>query len=160
MARKNPAMKKTLHVGAHSPGDTDASGSAPALDPCYLAWFERFNACEYYEAHEILETLWLRTHGGDRDFFKGLIQVAGAFVHLRKQWERPQHVTDSTRLRPAARLFQRGRELLTPYAPVHFRLDVAALCAFCETLARGIEASGFADNPWNPATPPHIELAA
>ena len=149
-------MKKTQHVGEHPPND--ASASAP--DPAYLAWFDRFNACEYYEAHEVLEELWLRTTGSDRDFFKGLIQVAGAFVHLRKQWERPQHATDSTRLHPAARLFQRGREHLAPYAPVHLRLDVTALCAFCESLARGIEASGFAENPWNPATPPHIELAA
>ena len=146
-------MKKTLHDDAHPPG-------ASALDPCYVAWFERYNAGEYYEAHEVLEVLWLRTGDGDRDFFKGLIQVAGAFVHLRKQWERPQHTTDFTRLRPAARLFQRGSEHLTPYAPVHLRLDVAALCAFCESLARGIEASDFADNPWNPATPPRIELAA
>ncbi len=149
-------MKKTLHDEAHPPGGT----GAPALDPCYLAWFERFNAGEYYEAHEVLETLWLRTHDGDRDFFKGLIQVAGAFVHLRKQSERPRHATDSTRLRPAARLFQRGSEHLAPYSPFHLRLDVAALCAFCESLAHGIEASDFADNPWNPATPPHIELAA
>ena len=149
-------MKKTQHAGEHP--SHDASAAAP--DPCYLAWFERFNACEYYEAHEVLEALWLRTSGGDRDFFKGLIQVAGAFVHLRKQWERPRPATDANRLPPAARLFQRGREHLAPYAPVHLRLDVAALCAFCESLARGIEASGFAENPWNPATPPQIELAA
>jgi hypothetical protein len=149
-------MKKTPHAGAHPPG---AAGAA-ALDPCYLAWFERFNACEYYEAHEVLEVLWLRTSGGDRDFFKGLIQVAGAFVHLRKQSERPLHATDSTRLRPAARLFLRGREHLSPYGPVHLRLDVAALCTLCDSLAHGIEASGFAENPWSPATPPHIELAA
>jgi len=149
-------MKKIQPVG--EPAHGDASASAP--DPCYLAWFDRFNTGEYYEAHEVLEELWLRTTGGDRDFFKGLIQVAGAFVHLRKQRERPQHATDSTRLHPAARLFQRGREHLAPYTPVHLRLDVAALCAFCESLARGIEASGFTENPWNPATPPHIELAA
>ena len=146
-------MKKNLHDEAHPPG-------AAALDPRYLAWFERFNACEYYEAHEVLEVLWLRTHGGDREFFKGLIQIAGAFVHLRKQSERPHHATDSTRLRPAARLFQRGMEHLAPYGPTHLRLDVAALCAFCKSVARGIEASGFAENPWNPATPPQIALAA
>ena len=146
-------MKKILPADEHPPG-------ASALDPCYLAWFERFNACEYYEAHDVLEVLWLRTRGGDRDFFKGLIQIAGAFVHLRKQSERPLHAKDSTRLRPAARLFQRGKEHLAPYAPFHLRLDVAALCAFCESLAHGIEASGFAENPWNPATPPSIGLAA
>ena len=149
-------MKKTQHVG-EQPSE-DAGASAP--DACYLAWFDRFNAGEYYEAHEVLEVLWLRTTGDDRDFFKGLIQVAGAFVHLRKQWERARPATDANRLPPAARLFQRGREHLAPYGPVHLRLDVAALCAFCESLARGIEASGFAENPWNPATPPHIGLAA
>ena len=149
-------MKKNLHDEAHRPY---GAGSA-TLDPCYLAWFGHFNACEYYEAHDVLEALWLRTSGGDRDFFKGLIQLAGAFVHLRKQSERPRHAKDSTRLRPAARLFLRSSEHLAPYAPFHLRLDVAAIRALCESLARGIEASGFAENPWNPATPPHIALAA
>ncbi len=152
-------MKKTMQGGANPP-DAHASGPDPSREPRYLAWFERFNACEYYEAHEVLEVLWLRTSGSDRDFFKGLIQVAAAFVHLRKQLESAPDSADSTRLRPAARLFQRGLEHLAPFAPVHLRLNVAALCGFCECLARGIEESGFADNPWNPATPPHIELAA
>jgi len=146
-------MKKNLNGEVRPPRSS-------ALDPCYLAWFERFNACEYYEAHEVLEALWLRTSGGDRDFFKGLIQIAGAFVHLRKQSERPRHAKDSMRLRPAARLFLRGSEHLVPYGPVHLRLDVAALCAFCKSLARGIEQSGFLKNPWNPAKPPHLRLAA
>jgi hypothetical protein len=153
-------MKKTLQGGPNPPEPASAPGSDPSRDPRYVAWFARFNACEYYEAHEILEGLWLRTTGHDRDFFKGLIQVAGAFVHLRKQLESSHHSADATRLRPAARLFQRSSEHLAPYAPVHLRLDVAALCAFCESLARGIEKSDFADNPWNPATPPRIELAA
>jgi len=146
-------MKKSLQEGAQQPADA-------ALDPCYLAWFERFNACEYYEAHDVLEALWLRTHDGDRDFFKGLIQIAGAFVHLRKQRERPLHAKDSTRLRPAARLFLRAKEHLETYAPRHLQLDVAAVCALCERLTRGIEASRFSANPWNPATPPRITLAA
>ena len=149
-----------MQVGENPPENATAPVHDPSHEPRYVAWFARFNACEYYEAHEVLEVLWLRTGGGDRDFFKGLIQIAGAFVHLRKQLESPPDSADSTRLRPAARLFQRGAEHLSAYAPVHLRLDVAALCAFCESLAHGIEASGFADNPWNPATPPHIELAA
>jgi hypothetical protein len=104
--------------------------------------------------------LWLRTRSGDRDFFKGLIQVAGAFVHLRKQREHPSHAKHSTRLRPAARLFLSGKNHIAPYGPRHLRLDVAAVCALCERLAHGIERSGFAENPWNPATPPHLTLAA
>jgi len=145
----------------HSPGDGPPDvASGPALDPCYLAWFDRFNAGEYYEAHDVLERLWLQTSDGNHAFFKGLIQVAGAFVHLRRNFERPEHVTDSGRLRPAARLLQTGRNYLSPYSPVHMRLDVAVVCKLCETLARGIEASGFTSNPWNPAHAPRIELAA
>ena len=143
-------MKKNPH----------GSGDSHALDPCYLAWFAHFNAGEYYEAHDVLEVLWLRTSGADRDFFKGLIQLAGAFVHLRKQREHPSHAKHSTRLRPAARLFLSGKNHLARYGPVHLRLDVTAVCALCEKLAHGIEQSGFADNPWNPATPPHIALGA
>ena len=146
-----------MKINPHGPGD---SLPGPVLDPRYLGWFAHFNACEYYEAHEVLEVLWLRTSGTDRDFFKGLIQIAGAFVHLRKQSEHARHPKDSTRLHPAARLFLRGSEHLAPYGPVHLRLDVSALCALCESLAQDIERSGFAENPWNPATPPHIALAA
>ncbi len=142
-------MKKTSHV----------PGCSPPLDPCYLAWFAHFNAGEYYEAHDALEVLWLRTRSADRDFFKGLIQIAGAFVHLRKQREHPSHAKHSTRLRPAARLFLSGKNHLARYSPVHLRLDVAAVCVLCDTLAHGIEHSGFTDNPWNPAKPPHIALA-
>ncbi len=142
------AMKKNTH----------GSGGSPSLDPCYLAWFAHFNACEYYEAHDALEVLWLRTRSRDRDFFKGLIQIAGAFVHLRKQREHPSHAKHSTRLRPAARLFLSGKTHIAPYGPRHLRLDVAAVCALCESLAHGIEESGFANNPWNPATPPRITL--
>ena len=143
-------MKKNSH----------GPGTSPPLDPCYLGWFAHFNACEYYEAHDALEVLWLRTTCADREFFKGLIQVAGAFVHLRKQLERPQHAKHSTRLRPAARLLRRAEQHLAPFGPIHLRLDVAAVCALCESLAHGIETSGFADNPWSPATPPQIGLAA
>lgn len=138
----------------HGPCDSHAH------DPCYLAWFAHFNACEYYEAHDALEVLWLRTRGDDRNFFKGLIQIAGAFVHLRKQREHPSHAKHSTRLRPAARLFLSGKNHIAPYGPRHLRLDVTSVCTLCETLAHGIERSGFAENPWNPATPPHFTLVA
>ncbi len=151
-------MKKNLPGGVHPP---DNPGTPPKpLDPRYLAWFGHFNAGEYYEAHEVLEVLWLRTSSGNRNFFKGLIQVAGAFVHLRRQRENPPSAADTTRLRPAARLFRRSVEHLAPYGPAHLRLDVAALCALCDSLAEGIEASDYADNPWDPAAPPRLSLGA
>ncbi len=62
---------------------------AEAFDPCYLAYFICFNAQEYYEAHDVLEHLWLQREDENHAFFKGLIQFAGAFVHLKKQAARP-----------------------------------------------------------------------
>jgi hypothetical protein len=54
-------------------------------DARYLAWFDCFNRGLYFEAHEVLEELWLPVRGEPvGDFFKGLIQLAGAFVHVQK----------------------------------------------------------------------------
>ena len=54
---------------------------ALALDPRYQGFFTCFNEQKYYEAHDVLEQLWLNTNTSDDNFFKGLIQAAGAFVH-------------------------------------------------------------------------------
>ncbi len=65
-------------------------------DPHYLGYFDCFNRGLFYEAHDVLEQLWLQDrHGPNGSFYKGLIQLAGAFVHLQKN-----------RLRPAAALFK------------------------------------------------------
>jgi predicted metal-dependent hydrolase len=84
-----------------------------AQDPRYRAFFDCFNAGRYYEAHVVLEELWLEVRGQpDADFYKGLIQVAGAFVHLQKQ--RPD---------PAARLLRLARGYLSQYPARHHALD-------------------------------------
>ena len=106
-------------------------GGDPALaaHPCYQGYFQCFNDARYYEAHDVLEHLWLR--GGRTDpehaFYKGLIQVAGAFVHLQKQHARPGHAKDGRRLRPAVRLFALATANLTPYGPRHLGLNVDAV---------------------------------
>ena len=51
----------------------------------YLGFFKCFNAQFYYEAHDVLEELWLPLRGTPQArFYQGLIQVAGGFVHLQK----------------------------------------------------------------------------
>ena len=88
-----------------------------AVDPHYLGFFECFNHQLFFEAHEVLEELWLDDrHGPNGDFFKGLIQLAGAFVHLQK-----------CRPGPAAALFRLARGNLEKYPPVHEHLDVAVV---------------------------------
>ncbi len=54
------------------------------LEPALLAFLECFNRQQYWEAHKVLEPTWLAHRGEAKEgFYKGLIQLAGAFVHLR-----------------------------------------------------------------------------
>ena len=150
-------MKKsdriTALVGRLSPGP------ATALDPHYTGYFTCFNAGQYYEAHDVLEHLWLQCCDSNALFYKGLIQIAGAYVHLQKQYLHPHHPKHATRLRPAVRLFQLGAKNLAPFAPRHLQLDVAALLVRCERLTDEIAATDYARNPWNPDRAPRIELS-
>ena len=41
-----------------------------------------FNRGYYFEAHDVLEDLWMGTVGEDRLFLQGLIQVSVGFYHL------------------------------------------------------------------------------
>ena len=129
-----------------------------ALDPCYQGYFTCFNAAQYYEAHDVLEHLWLQCTDGNYLFYKGLIQIAGAFVHLKLQALYPDHSKHGRRLQPASRLFLRGVEHIAPYGPVHLRLDVAALCQLCSEMADKIIQSDFSRNPWSARQPPQLEL--
>lgn len=151
-------MKKRERIGGLvEKWRVESSGSAP-LDPCYTGFFQRFNEQAYYEAHDVLEHLWLRCEDDNRPFFQGLIQIAGAFVHLQKQFRRPEHPKDASRLRPAARLFRLGLAKLAPFGPRHLHLDIASLCQMCERLAAAIAASDFQKNPWHPERAPRVEL--
>ncbi len=131
-----------------------------ALDPHYTGYFTCFNEGRYYEAHDVLEHLWLRCHDRNALFYKGLIQIAGAFVHLQKQHLHPLHPKHGRRLRPAVRLFRLGAANLEPFAPRHLHLDVAALRTRCAQLAEEIEAADYVRNPWNPTHPPSLRLSA
>ena len=150
------AMKKSDRISALV--GPLGSGPATALDPHYAGYFTCFNAGQYYEAHDVLEHLWLRCRDENALFYKGLIQIAGAFVHLQKQHLHPLHPKHATRLRPAVRLFQLGAKNLAPFAPRHLGLDVATLLLRCAHLAEEIIAADYARNPWQPEHLPQLEL--
>ena len=128
--------------------------------PYYLAFFRCWNEQRYYEAHDVLEQLWLKTKSPDpdADYFKGLIQAAGAFVHLQKRFEHPLHAKHSKRLPPAVRLFRLAQKNLASFAPGHHALDVAALCKLLSRYADEIVASDYTINPWSPETAPKLRL--
>lgn len=86
----------------------------PQPAPELLEFVERFNAREFEASHEALVAAWAKSRGND--FYKGLIQLAGAFQHWASKnafW--------------AEDLFASAHNLLEKYAPRHEGLDVAAL---------------------------------
>src|SRR5215475_13480315 len=129
-----------------------------ANHPYYRAFFRCWNEQQYFEAHDVLEQLWLGTKSPDADFFKGLIQAACAFVHLQKRFEHPSHAKHSRRLPPAVRLFRLAAKNLANFAPRHQGLDVAALCQLLNRYADEIVASDYTTNPWSPETAPKLTL--
>jgi len=104
----------------------------------YLGYLECFNRQMFYEAHDVLEELWLAEgrHGANYGFYKGLIQFAGAFVHLQKD-----------RLRPAAALFNLSRSYLEKFPRQHQRLDLASVLSLAVEWTAHLEKSDFSANP-------------
>ena len=125
-----------------------------SLDAHYLGYFECFHCGLFYEAHDVLEELWLLDrHGPDGDFYKGLIQLAGAFVHLQK------HTEQRPRLRPSAALFKLARTNLGKYPPTHHHLDCAAALVLIEKWLRRLEENDFSVNPLVSGENPRLRLA-
>lgn len=119
-------------------------------------YFLLFNRQEYYQAHDLLEHLWLRTGEPVAAFYKGLIQLAGAFVHLQKQFRRPTHPTDGRRLHPAWRLFKLARKNLHGFAPEYLGFQVDQVLTLCDGQIAALEQSNFKDNPWHPDAAPKL----
>ncbi|MEO5720900.1 MAG: DUF309 domain-containing protein [Chthoniobacterales bacterium] len=127
--------------------------------PCYRGFFRCWNEQRYYEAHDVLEHLWLTTTSEDWAYFKGLIQAAGGFVHLQKHFEQPTHRVHGRRLAPAVRLFRLAEKNLTPFAPLRHGFEVAGLLQLIERQIAAITDSEYTRNPWSPEVAPRLTLA-
>ena len=122
-------------------------------DAHYLGYFTCFNEGLYYEAHDVLEELWLQDrHGATGNFYKGLIQFAGAFVHMQK------HTTERPRLKPAAALLKLARANLITYPATFHDLNVAELLATIDHWLGELEQRGYTDNPLAPSAAPALRL--
>src|ERR1041384_6369649 len=116
-----------------------------ARDAHYLGYFACFNEGLYYEAHDVLEEMWLPARGKPADhFYKGLIQLAGAFVHLQKN-----------RLGPSNALFNLAKAHLPKYPARYENLEVGRaldlIAQWQERLARDPE-----ENPLPLNAPPKL----
>jgi uncharacterized protein len=118
------------------------------LDAHYLGYFECFNRRLYFEAHDVLEELWLADRTGPNyAFYKGLIQLAGAFVHLQKN-----------RLRPSAALFKLADANLEKYPPLHERLRVDSVRVLIREWLHRLEDGNFEKNPLTAGNEPTLSL--
>ena len=92
------------------------------LEPRLEEFVQLFNRKEFFEAHEVLEGLWLESLPPTKDFYKGLIQCAVAFVHLQRN-----------NFRGAKKLFRTATGYLRCYLPVYEGIDTGKLLRDFET---------------------------
>lgn len=88
-----------------------------------------FNRRRFFEAHECFEHLW-KAHGTaerDRDFWKGLAQIAVGCCHVQRG--NPAG---------AAALLERGIGRLRRYPSPHHEIDIRRLCAEASVLAQNV----------------------
>jgi hypothetical protein len=80
----------------------------------YLAGIVLFNQHEFFEAHEVWESLWLDSCiGDDRRFIQGLIQAAVGLYHFTNR-----------NVRGAIKLYRTARAYMEKYPSPHLGLDV------------------------------------
>jgi predicted metal-dependent hydrolase len=118
-----------------------------------------WNAQKYYEAHDVLEQLWLVEKNAElARFYQALIQAAGAFVHLQKNFEQPSHAKHGRRLRPAARLFALALRNLEDLPDQFRELDLVHFRKLLGATREKIILSDFQKNPWSPRAAPGLHL--
>ena len=126
----------------------DTFDNLPGLNRHYVGFFRCFNAQLYYEAHDVLEEVWLPIRGtAQAKYYQGLIQMAGGFVHLQKN--RPG---------PAARLFALALVNFEPCHTCHAGIDLDLIRKLCRDYRQAILDSGETLNPWTKESAPHLAL--
>ena len=114
----------------------------------YVGYFHCFNRRLYYEAHQVLERLWLKDKNGPNGaFYKGLIQLAGAFVHLQK-----------SRPRPAAALFNLALANFEKYPGEHECLNLNSTRWLIRNWLADLERTQFETNPLTGRNAPKLNL--
>ena len=100
------------------------------MDPRLKEFVILFNNKSFFEAHEVLELLWLETEGQEKDFYKGLIQCAAAFVHHQRG--NPNG---------AKKLYQRANGYLQSYLPQYGGIDTQKLLTQFQDFFEGTPGS-------------------
>ena len=126
----------------------DPDPAHAGFDRHYVGYFRCFNAQLYYEAHDVLEEVWLPIRGQSQaKFYQGLIQMAGGFVHLQKG-----------RLGPASRLFALALRNFESYPARHAGIDLEVIRGICREHREAVLGSEEKINPWSKEHPPQLRM--
>ncbi len=89
----------------------------------YLLFFEKFNTGEYYECHDLLESIWL----GDREnrYLQGMLQMAVGIYHY-----------EYGNVKGARLMFQSALIYLQKYRPYYWGVNVEVVIEYIEQLLR------------------------
>lgn len=98
-------------------------------DPRYLAGIVLFNRGDFFEAHEVWESLWMETFGPEKQFYQGLIQAAVGLCHFC-----------NGNVRGAVKLYHSSKDYMKRYGSPFMGLDQDAFwrqmdACFAELLA-------------------------
>jgi predicted metal-dependent hydrolase len=118
-------------------------------DRRYLGGILFFNERDFFQAHEVWESLWLDCAGPERRFYQALIQAAVALYHY-----------GNGNVRGAAKLFRSSKAYMDQYASPYLGLDAISFWeqmnrCFAPLLAEGGLKN---DSPLDEALIPLIAL--
>jgi uncharacterized protein len=124
------------------------TATAP-YDPLYLRGIAHFNACDFFEAHEVWEELWKEYSGPLRLFYKGLIQAAVALHHF-----------GNGNIRGARKVYGTSRNYLVNYGPACCGLDLEKFLAELDACFAEVQQceEDYPDIEIDPELIPEIEL--
>jgi predicted metal-dependent hydrolase len=94
-------------------------------EPEYVAFVECWNDGRFFEAHEVLEGLWVRTHDRRQ---QGLIQMAAALYHLQRG-----------NLKGARTMIDRALPRLRDARAAASPVDAGSVCTYAEWLRSALE---------------------
>lgn len=137
-------------MAAAAGSDLLACQCAQPPPPELLIGLAQFNAGQFWECHETLETIWRREPGPVRELYRGILQVGVGFLHLRRG-----------NYRGAVSLLTRGLRRLEALPPACQGVDVAELrrrARWC--LERLVELGPARIGEFRPEWVPQVRAAA
>lgn len=115
----DPAIQKQLEDACQQP-----------LPELAQQGIERFNAGEYYKQHDLLEELWMKTPGPEREVYQAILQVGVSYYQIEKG-----------NARGARKMLQRALQWLRKLPDVCHGVDVADLRHNAQTVLAALEGS-------------------